>query len=77
MADSSIGVHVDDLRLGIKGGLQRAAEMGFGPVEFDATSDEVAPEALSDSGRRHLTVRCMSHCPWEFVLDRVECLPSE
>lgn len=55
MADSSIGVHVDDLRLGIKDGLRRAAEMGFVPVEFDATSVEVNPEALSSSGRRHLT----------------------
>jgi sugar phosphate isomerase/epimerase len=49
-----LGVVVDDFRKPVKIGLQQAADLGFHAVEIGAAQGEVAPEALSDSGRRHL-----------------------
>ncbi len=53
MAQLTLGVNIDDLRLPVKEGLRRAGEMGFREVEFGAVAGELTPESLSDSGRRH------------------------
>lgn len=50
----SPGVNLDDLRLPVKDALRATAQAGFGLVEFSAAAGELAPENLSQSGRRHL-----------------------
>ena len=53
-----IGVGVDDFRLPVKEGLERAARLGFNAVELAAAVGEVSPANLSESGRRHLARLC-------------------
>lgn len=50
----SIGVRIDDLKTGVKSGIQRAAQMGFSAAEIAADSQEVCPTELGETGRRHL-----------------------
>jgi sugar phosphate isomerase/epimerase len=50
----NIGVRVDDLRMDVKRGLRFVADMRFTAVELSADREEVSPDALSESGRRHL-----------------------
>ncbi len=50
----AIGVRVDDLKAGVKSGIQRAAKMGFAAAEIAADSQEVNPSELGETGRRHL-----------------------
>jgi sugar phosphate isomerase/epimerase len=52
--DKRIGVRVDDLRLDVKRGLRCAADMRFAAVEMSADREEISPDTLSESGRRHL-----------------------
>lgn len=54
MRTDRIGIDVDDLRLPIKDGLRRAAEMQMRHVEFATVRGDLAPQHLSPSGRRHL-----------------------
>lgn len=54
MAAKRIALDVDDLRLDVKAGLRRAAEMGVREVELGATAGDIAAWNLSASGRRHL-----------------------
>lgn len=54
MQTQRVGVAVDDFGLPVKDGLQRAAHLGFRAVEIGATTGDVQPEQLSESGRRHL-----------------------
>ncbi len=49
-----LALHVDDLGLPLKAGLQAAARLRFPAVQVGASSGPMAPDALSDSGRRHL-----------------------
>ncbi len=49
-----IGGDIDDFRLPPKEGLRLAAGLGFQAAEFGAAGGELAPENLSQSGRRHL-----------------------
>lgn len=53
MREQMIGIDVDDLRLGTKEGLRKAAALQFRAVELSCVSGEIAPENLSTSGRRH------------------------
>jgi len=61
MAGPTIGVDIDDLRLGVKAGLRTAAAMDFRFVELAAVAGDLAPENLSSSGRRHLLHLVRSH----------------
>lgn len=55
MNSSAIGVDVDDLRLPVKDGLRRAAELEFQVVELPTAQGDTAPRNLTSSGRRHLS----------------------
>lgn len=55
MSESVIGVNIDDFRRGTKEALRLAASMSFHAVELAAVEGDVAPRALSSSGRRHLS----------------------
>ncbi|UCE61462.1 MAG: sugar phosphate isomerase/epimerase [Phycisphaerales bacterium] len=55
MSEPTIGVDVDDLRLGVKSGLRTASALEFRSVELATVAGEVAPANLSSSGRRHLS----------------------
>ncbi|MFW6163996.1 MAG: sugar phosphate isomerase/epimerase family protein [Planctomycetota bacterium] len=52
MAGLKIGVLVESLRLGVRAGIEKAAELGFDGVQLYVTGGEMAPENLSKSGRR-------------------------
>ncbi len=54
MYDFRLGVDVDDFHLPVKDAIRTAAELKFQAVELAAVSGELAPNNLSDSGRRHL-----------------------
>lgn len=54
MSDTNVGLNIQDLRLGVKGGLRAACELGFRVVEISAVDQELDPAQLSTSGRRHL-----------------------
>lgn len=54
MQRSSLGVGLRDFRLATKESLRCAARLGFGAVEIHAVRGDTRPEALSESGRRHL-----------------------
>jgi len=56
-----IGVDAEDLRLPVKEGIRRAAEMAFRCVELPAGAGEIAPRNLSTSGRRHLVRYVKDH----------------
>ncbi len=50
----SVGVRIDDLKSGVKSGIQIASRMGFTAAEIAADTQEVDPRELGESGRRHL-----------------------
>ena len=54
MARLKIGVLIDSLRLGVRPGIEKAAELGADGVQLYVTGGETAPENLSASGRREL-----------------------
>ena len=51
MKKRKIGVMIESFRLGVKRGIQKAAELGADGFQIYATDGEMAPEALSASGR--------------------------
>jgi sugar phosphate isomerase/epimerase len=61
MARLKIGVLLDCLRLGVRGGIEKAAELGFDGFQVYVTGGELAPEALGRSARREFR---------KFVADR-------
>lgn len=50
----SVGVRIDDLKSGVKSGIQIASRIGFTAAEIAADTQEVDPRELGESGRRHL-----------------------
>jgi len=48
------GLHLEDLKMNTKIGMETASAMGFRVIEVGAASGEITPEALSASGRRHV-----------------------
>ena len=48
------GVVLESLRLRIKDGIAAASALGFKGIQIDATQREIAPENLSQTGRREL-----------------------
>lgn len=52
MARLKIGVMIESLRLGVRPGIERAAELGLDGFQLYVTGGEMAPENLSRSGRR-------------------------
>ncbi|HPD16982.1 MAG TPA: sugar phosphate isomerase/epimerase family protein [Planctomycetota bacterium] len=61
MAAFRLGVLIDCFRLGVRGGIQKAAEMGFDGIQAYVTGGELAPENLPRSARREFR---------KFVADR-------
>lgn len=51
MGSLKIGVMIESFRLGVKRGIEKAAEIGADGFQIFATSGEIAPENLSWSGR--------------------------
>ena len=51
----TVGLDVTDLRLPAKESLRKGAQLSFRAVELATVEGDVAPAALSSSGRRHLT----------------------
>lgn len=49
MSDFKIGVIADSFRLGFKGGVEKAAEVGAQAVQFVATYGEMSPENMTSS----------------------------
>jgi sugar phosphate isomerase/epimerase len=54
MTKLKVGVLVDNLGLGVRRGIERAAELGLDGVQVYCTSGEMHPDSLSRSGRRDL-----------------------
>jgi L-ribulose-5-phosphate 3-epimerase len=54
MRKRKIGVMVESFRLGPKGGILKAAELGADGIQMYVTGGEVAPEALNKQARRDL-----------------------
>jgi len=54
MIRQKTGVVLESLRLRIKDGIATAANLGFKGIQIDATQREIAPENLSQTGRREL-----------------------
>ena len=54
MAGFKVGILVDNLRLGVRPGIEKAAELGADGVQIVTTGGEVAPWNLSGSARRDL-----------------------
>jgi L-ribulose-5-phosphate 3-epimerase len=54
MIRQKTGVVLESLRLRIKDGIATAANLGFKGVQIDATQRDIAPENLSQTGRREL-----------------------
>ncbi len=54
MIRQKTGVVLESLRLRIKDGIATAANLGFQGIQIDATQREIAPENLSQTGRREL-----------------------
>jgi len=52
MAAFRLGVLIDCFRLGVRAGVEKAAEMRFNGVQVCVTGGELAPENLPRSGRR-------------------------
>ena len=52
MARLKIGVMIESLRLGVRPGIERAAELGLDGFQVYVTGGEMAPENLTHSGRR-------------------------
>ena len=55
MAGLRIGVLIESLRLGVRRGVETAAELGFEGIQLYVTGGEMAPESLSASGRREFS----------------------
>ena len=51
MGSLKIGVMIESFRLGVKKGIEKASEIGADGFQIFATSGEMAPENLSQSGR--------------------------
>ncbi len=49
-----VGLRSDDLNPDVKDALRAARQLGFAAVELSVDNPQVAPEAISESGRRHL-----------------------
>ncbi len=54
MAAIEIGVEIDSFRRSAKEALRQASALGLRPVQLSAATGDVSPEALGDTGRRHL-----------------------
>ncbi|MFP4057464.1 MAG: sugar phosphate isomerase/epimerase family protein [Candidatus Brocadiia bacterium] len=52
MAKRRLGVLVDSLRLGVRRGIEKAAETGFQGIQVYVTGGEMAPERMTSSARR-------------------------
>jgi L-ribulose-5-phosphate 3-epimerase len=52
MRNLKVGVMIESFRLGVKGGIRKAAELGADGFQIYATEGEMAPWNLSKSGRR-------------------------
>ena len=52
MARLKIGVMIESFRLGVRPGIEKAAELGADGFQLYVTSGEMAPENLTRSGRR-------------------------
>jgi len=61
MPKPKIGLVLEALGLDVRQGLRAAAGLGFQGVQIDATSRALAPEALTQSGRRDLRAMLRSH----------------
>ena len=53
-----IGIWVDDLRLGVRGGLKHAEALACEAVGIDAFTKDLNPQTLSQTGRRELAHKC-------------------
>ena len=51
MSQLKVGVMIESFRLGVKGGIKKAAEMGADGFQISVTSGEMSPENLSKSAR--------------------------
>ena len=51
---SNIGLRANDLRTDVKNAISQARRLAFSALELGVDSGEVTPDALSESGRRHL-----------------------
>ena len=56
-----IGVVVESFRLGLRRGMRAAAELGLRGVQVDATQGALAPENLTQSGRRDFLAQARSY----------------
>ncbi|MBC8552663.1 MAG: sugar phosphate isomerase/epimerase [Candidatus Brocadiales bacterium] len=54
MIKQKTGIVLESLRLRIKDGIKAASTLGFKGIQIDATQREIAPENLSQTGRREL-----------------------
>ena len=54
MIKQKTGVVLESLRLRIKDGIKTASTLGFKGVQIDATQRDIAPENISQTGRREL-----------------------
>ncbi len=52
MGTLKVGVMIESFRLGVKGGIQKAAELGADGFQIYVTGGEMAPWNMSQSGRR-------------------------
>jgi len=52
MADRKIGVMVDSFRLGVRPGIEKAAEIGADGFQIYCTGGEMAPEAMDAAARK-------------------------
>ncbi len=54
MIRQKTGLVLESLRLRTKDGIKTASTLGFQGIQIDATQREIAPENLSQSGRREI-----------------------
>lgn len=54
MIRQKTGVALESFRMGIKGGIKTASTLGFKGIQIDVTQRDMAPENLSQTGRREL-----------------------
>ncbi len=52
MSKRLVGVMVESFRLGVKGGIEKAAEIGADGLQIYVTEGEMAPETMGESARR-------------------------
>jgi len=53
MRQRKIGVMIESFRLGVEGGIRKAAQIGADGFQIYCTGGEMAPETMTDSGRKH------------------------